>query len=424
MSPASQGNPGIKKIVLAYSGGLDTSVIVPWLKENYGCEVVCFCADIGQGEELSGLPAKAVASGASSCVIRDLREEFARDYLFKVLKAGAIYERKYLLGTSAARPLIATHQVKVAEEEGADALAHGCTGKGNDQVRFELTYTALNPRLKVVAPWREWDIRSRQDALTFAREHNVPVTATEKSIYSRDRNLWHLSHEGGPLEDPGTEPQEDMFQLTVSPEQAPDKPEYVEITFEHGDPVAVNGEPLSPANLIAKLNEIGGRNGVGRVDLVENRLVGMKSRGVYETPGGTILFAAHRELESICLDRETLHFKDVVAQRYAELIYYGQWYTPLRASLQAFIDQTQLHVTGTSRLKLYKGSLIVAGRTSPFSLYREDFATFGKEDVYDQSDAEGFITLFGLPLKVHALLDIASGGMRFKEPDYSIFKRD
>jgi argininosuccinate synthase len=397
---------------------------VPWLRENYGCEVVCFCADIGQGEELSGLPAKAIASGASKCEIRDLREEFARDYLFKVLKAGAIYERKYLLGTSAARPLIATHQVKVAQEEGADAVAHGCTGKGNDQVRFELTYTALNPRLKVVAPWREWEIRSRQDALDYARAHNVPVTASEKSIYSRDRNLWHLSHEGGPLEDPAVEPQEEMFQLSVSPEQAPDKPEYVELTFEHGDPVAVNGKPLTPAQVIATLNEIGGRHGVGRVDLVENRLVGMKSRGVYETPGGTILFAAHRELESICLDRDTLHFKDVIAQRYAELIYYGQWYTPLRASLQAFIDQTQLHVTGTARLKLYKGNVIVAGRSSPFTLYREDFATFGKEDVYDQSDAEGFITLFGLPLKVHGLLDIAAGGARFKEPDYSIFKRD
>ena len=424
MSDSATSKPQFKKVVLAYSGGLDTSVIVPWLRENYGCEVICFCADIGQGEELSGLPAKAEASGASKCVIRDLREEFSRDYLFKVLKAGAIYERKYLLGTSAARPLIATHQVKVAEEEGADAVAHGCTGKGNDQVRFELTYTALNPRLKVVAPWREWEIRSRQDALEYARAHNVPVTATEKSIYSRDRNLWHLSHEGGPLENPAQEPDEEMFQLTVAPEQAPDKPEYVEINFEHGDPVAVNGQALSPAEIIAKLNEIGGRNGVGRVDLVENRLVGMKSRGVYETPGGTLLFAAHRELEFICLDRDTLHFKDVVAQRYAELIYYGKWYTPLRASLQAFIDQTQLHVTGTASLKLYKGNIIVAGRSSPFSLYREDFATFGKEDVYDQSDAEGFITLFGLPMKVHAMLDIAAGGWRFKEPDYSIFKRD
>jgi argininosuccinate synthase len=424
MSPSNRRYGGIRKIVLAYSGGLDTSVIVPWLRENYDCEVVCFCADIGQGEELSGLPAKAEASGASSCVIRDLREEFAQDYLFKVLKAGAIYERKYLLGTSAARPLIATHQVKVAEEEGADAVAHGCTGKGNDQVRFELTYTALNPRLKVVAPWREWEIRSRQDALAYARAHNVPVTATERSIYSRDRNLWHLSHEGGPLEDPAQEPSEDMYQLTVAPEMAPNEPEYVEVAFEQGDPVAVNGESLSPATIISRLNEIGGRHGVGRVDLVENRLVGMKSRGVYETPGGTILFAAHRELESICLDRDTLHFKDVVAQRYAELIYYGQWYTPLRAAIQAFIDQTQLHVSGTARLKLYKGSVLVAGRSSLHTLYREDFATFGKEDVYDQSDAEGFITLFGLPMKVSALLDIAGGGLRFREPDYSAFKRD
>jgi argininosuccinate synthase len=424
--PKSNGrHPSIGKVVLAYSGGLDTSVIVPWLRENYGCEVVCFCADIGQGEELSGLPAKAIASGASKCVIRDLREEFSKDYLFKVLKAGAVYERKYLLGTSAARPLIATHQVKVAEEEGADAVAHGCTGKGNDQVRFELTYTALNPRLKVVAPWREWDIRSRQDALNYARAHNVPVTATEKSIYSRDRNLWHLSHEGGPLEDPAQEPSEDMYQLTVSPEAAPDKSEYVEIAFEHGNPVAVNGQALSPANVIGLLNEVGGRHGVGRVDLVENRLVGMKSRGVYETPGGAILFAAHRELESICLDRDTLHYKDVIAQRYAELVYYGQWYTPLRAALEAFIDQTQLHVNGTARLKLYKGNVIVAGRSSPQSLYREDYATFGKEDVYDQSDAEGFITLFGLPMKVNALLAAgAAGGLRFKEPDYSKFKRD
>ncbi|MBI3360764.1 MAG: argininosuccinate synthase [Chloroflexi bacterium] len=427
MSQSAVGNQKsqIKKIVLAYSGGLDTSVIVPWLKENYGCEVVCFCADIGQGEELSGLPAKAVASGASKCVIKDLREEFARDYLFKVLRAGAIYERKYLLGTSAARPLIATHQVKVAEEEGADAVAHGCTGKGNDQVRFELTYTALNPRLKVVAPWREWEIRSRQDALAYARAHNVPVTATEKSIYSRDANLWHLSHEGGLLEDPWQEPEESMYQRSVSPENAPDKPQYVEIDFESGTPVQVNGEALSPASVVARLNEIGGAHGIGRVDLVENRLVGMKSHGVYETPGGTILFAAHRELEMICLDRDTLHYKDIVAQRYAELVYFGQWYTPLREALDAFVEKTQTHVTGKVRLKLYKGNLLSAGRTSPNSLYREDFATFGKEDVYDQSDAEGFITLFGLPMRVHAMMDIAGQGKtRYREIDYSKFKRD
>jgi len=419
-------HPTIKKIVLAYSGGLDTSVIVPWLKENYpGAEVVCFCADIGQGEELSGLNAKAVASGALKCVVKDLREEFARDYLFKLVQSSAIYERRYLLGTSVARPLIATHQVKVAQEEGADAVAHGCTGKGNDQVRFELTYTALNPNLKVVAPWREWTIRSREDALAYARAHNVPVTASEKSIYSRDRNLWHLSHEGGPLENPANEPEESMYQLTVSPDKAPDQPEYVEIAFEQGTPVAVNGEALSPAALVTKLNEIGGRHGVGRVDLVENRLVGMKSRGVYETPGGTLLFEAHRELESICLDRETLHFKDIIAGRYAELIYYGQWYHPLRVALQAFIDQTQLHVNGLARLKLYKGSVVVAGRSSPYSLYREDFATFGQENVYDQSDAEGFIHLFGLPMKVTALLNIAGkAGLHYAEPDYSKFKRD
>ncbi len=419
-------HPSVKKIVLAYSGGLDTSVIVPWLKESYpGAEVVCFCADIGQGEELSGLNAKAVASGALKCVVKDLREEFARDYLFKLVQSSAIYERRYLLGTSIARPLIAKHQVQVAEAEGADAVAHGCTGKGNDQVRFELTYTALNPRLKIIAPWREWSIRSREDALAYARAHSVPVTASEKSIYSRDRNLWHLSHEGGILENPGAEPEEDMYQLTVAPEKAPDQPEYVTIAFDQGMPVAVDGESLSPATLVARLNEIGGRQGVGRVDLVENRLVGMKSRGVYETPGGALLIEAHRELESICLDRETLHFKEVIAARYAEMLYFGQWFHPLRVALQAFIDQTQLHVSGQVRLKLYKGSVIVAGRSSPYSLYREDFATFGQEDVYDQSDAEGFIHLFGLPMKVNALLNLSDGGMRhYAEPDYSKFKRD
>jgi argininosuccinate synthase len=312
----------IKKIVLAYSGGLDTSVIVPWLKENYpGSEVVCFAADVGQGEELSGLNAKAVASGALKCVVKDLREEFAKDYLFKLVQSSAIYERRYLLGTSIARPLIATHQVKVAEAEGADAVSHGCTGKGNDQVRFELTYTALNPKLKIIAPWRhpDWQLKSREDAVAYAAAHNVPVTASLKSIYSRDRNLWHLSHEGGILENPNTEPDESMYQLTVSPEKAPDKAEAVEIQFEQGEPVAVNGERLSPATLVQKLNELGGKHGVGRVDLVENRLVGMKSRGVYETPGGTILFEAHRELESICLDRDTLHFKEQIAGRYAEI---------------------------------------------------------------------------------------------------------
>ncbi len=423
--PKSNPKSNIKKVVLAYSGGLDTSVIVPWLRENYHCEVVCFCADIGQGEELSGLPAKATASGASKCIIKDLRDEFASDYLFKLLRSSAVYERKYLLGTSVARPLIARHQVMVAQQEGADAVAHGCTGKGNDQVRFELTYTALDPRLKAIAPWREWDIRSRQDALDYARAHNVPVTATEKSIYSRDHNLWHLSHEGGLLEDPWIEPEESMYQLSVSPEAAPDQAQVIELELEQGYPVAVDGKKLSPYQIVETLNVIGGRHGIGRIDLVENRLVGMKSHGVYETPGGTILYAAHRELESITLDRDTLHYKDVIAQRYAELVYYGQWFTPLREALDAFIDTTQQHVTGVVRLKLYKGNVIVIGRKSQYSLYREDFATFGQEDVYDQSDAEGFITLFSLPLKVRAMMDVAGTGQsRYAEPDYSVFKRD
>lgn len=416
----------VKKIVLAYSGGLDTSTIVPWLKENYpGSEVIGFCADIGQNEDLSGVPAKAVASGATKCVIKDLKEEFAKDYLFKLLKSGAIYEHKYLLGTAIARPLIATHQVKVAEEEGADALAHGCTGKGNDQVRFELTATALNPRLKVIAPWREWDLRSREDCIEYCKKHGVPVTATTKSIYSRDDNLWHLSHEGGLLENPANEPEEVMFQRSVSPEAAPNTPEYVEIVFDKGEPVAVNGEALSAYKVVATLNEIGGRHGVGRVDLVENRLVGIKSHGVYETPGGALLVAAHRELESICLDRETQHYKQQVALKYADLVYNGQWYTPIREALDAFVNVTQRHVSGTVKLKLYKGNIITAGRWSENSLYREDFATFGKEDVYDQSDAEGFITLFGLQMKVNAMLDVAAKGQtRYREPDYSKFKRD
>jgi argininosuccinate synthase len=416
---------GIQKVVLAYSGGLDTSVIVPWLRENYECEVICFCADIGQGEELSGLPAKAVASGASKCLIEDLRDEFAAEYLFPMLRAGAVYERKYLLGTSVARPLIAKHQVQIAQAEGADAVAHGCTGKGNDQVRFELTYTALDPRLKVIAPWREWSIRSREDALAYARAHNVPVTASEKSIYSRDRNLWHLSHEGGLLEDPWLEPEESMYQLSAAPENAPDEAQFIELEFQAGCPVALDGQALSPAAMVESLNVIGGRHGIGRADLVENRLVGMKSHGVYETPGGTILLAAHRELESITLDRDTLHYKDVVAQRYAELVYYGQWFTPLREALDAFFDKTQSHVTGFVRLKLYKGNVIPIGRRSPYSLYREDFATFGQEDVYNQQDAKGFITLFGLPLKVRAMMDVAGDGRsRYEAPDYSKFKRD
>jgi argininosuccinate synthase len=414
----------IKKIVLAYSGGLDTSVIVPWLRENYNCEVVCFTADVGQGEEMDGLEEKALASGASQLIIHDMREEFARDYIFPVLRAGAVYERKYLLGTSMARPLIAKHQVEVAHQVGADAVAHGATGKGNDQVRFELTYAALDPRLKVVAPWREWTIRSREDAIAYARAHNVPITQTEKSIYSRDRNLWHISHEGGLLEDPWLEPDEAMYQLSVAPAAAPDQPETIEITFETGAPVAINGQALSPAAIVTKLNELGGKHGIGRTDMVEGRLVGMKSHGVYETPGGAILLAAHQELESIVLDRDTMHFKDLVALKYAELVYYGMWFTPLREALDAFVDSTQGPVTGQVRLKLYKGNIIPAGRKSPFSLYREDFATFGQENVYDQSDAEGFIHLFGLPLKVRAFNGLPISGLDIPKPDYSRFKRD
>ncbi len=416
--------PKIKKVVLAYSGGLDTSIIVAWLRENYGCEVVCFTADVGQGEELDGLEEKALASGASQLVIHDMREEFAKDYLFPLMRSGAVYERKYLLGTSVARPLIAKHLVDVAHEVGADAIAHGATGKGNDQVRFELTVMALDPRLKVVAPWREWEIRSREDALEYAAARGIPVPNTLKSIYSRDRNLWHISHEGGPLEETWVEPEEAMFQLTAAPEDAPDEPQYVEIEFESGYPVAVDGEKLSPAALIAKLNVIGGVHGIGRADLVESRLVGMKSHGVYETPGGTILMAAHKELESLVLDRQTIQFKDMAALKYAELVYDGLWFSPLKEALDAFVDATQGPVTGVVRLKLYKGNIIPVGRKSPFSLYREDFATFGQEDVYDQSDAEGFIHLFGLPLKVRALNNLPIAGLDMPKPDYSRFKRD
>jgi argininosuccinate synthase len=415
----------VKKVVLAYSGGLDTSIIVPWLKNTYGCQVICFTANLGQGDELSGLEEKALKSGASKIYIEDLREEFITDYIYPTMMAGAIYERKYLLGTSFARPLIAKRQVEIAELEGADAVAHGCTGKGNDQVRFELTYQALNPRLKVIAPWREWNIRSREDALDYAAEHNVPVSSTLKSIYSRDGNIWHLSHEGGLLEDPWQEPEEAMFQRTVSPEKAPDEPEYVTIDFQQGIPKRVNGEAKGPIALLETLNELGARHGIGRVDLVENRLVGMKSRGVYETPGGTILVEAHQALEQICLDKETLHFKQMVALRYAELVYNGQWFTPLREALDAFVRSTQQTMTGQVRLKLYKGNVILVGRRSPYSLYREDYATFGESDVYNQADAEGFIKLFGLPLKVRALLELE--GVRrglHEEPDYSKFKRD
>ena len=413
------------KVVLAYSGGLDTSVIVPWLKENYDCEVICVCANIGQGDDLSGVEAKAIASGASKCYVHDLREEFIVKYIYPTLQAGAVYERKYLLGTSFARPLIAKAQVEVAEMEGADAVSHGATGKGNDQVRFELTYQALNPKLKVIAPWREWTIRSREDAIKYAKEHNVPITATVKSIYSRDWNLWHLSHEGGILEDPWQEPESAMYQLSVSPEQAPDEPEYVEIEFECGVPRRINGQAMGAIELLTTLNQLGAKHGVGRIDLVENRLVGMKSHGVYETPGGTILVEAHDALEQICLDRETLHYKQQIALRYADLVYNGQWFTALREALDAFVRETQKTMTGAVRLKLYKGNVILVGRKSPFSLYREDYATFGQEDVYNQKDAEGFIRLFGLPMKVRALIDIERHGKsEYAAPDYSQFKRD
>jgi len=416
----------VNKVVLAYSGGLDTSVIVPWLKNNYGnCEVICFTADVGQQEELEGLEEKALKSGAIKLVVADLREEFLTDYVFPTMQAGAVYEREYLLGTSIARPLIAKKMVEIAEEEGADAVAHGCTGKGNDQVRFELTVMALNPKLRVIAPWREWEIRSREDAIKYASKYNIPLTQTEKDIYSRDRNIMHLSHEGGMLEDPWNEPEPAMFQLSASPEDAPDKPEYIEIGFEKGNPVSLNGETLSAVDMFTRLNKIAGAHGVGRVDIVENRLVGMKSRGVYETPAGTVLYRAHQALESICLDKYTMHYKDFVAVKYAELVYNGMWFMQLREALDAFVKTTQRTVTGTIRLKLYKGNIIIAGRKSPYSLYREDYASFGEEDVYNQQDAQGFIQLFGLPLKVESLLAIDGGGeSRYRKPDYSKFKRD
>ncbi len=415
-----------KKVVLSYSGGLDTSVIVPWLKNNYGgCEVICFTADLGQNEDLSGLDKKAVASGASKLIVADLREEFLQDYVFPTLQAGAVYERDYLLGTSMARPLIAKKLVEAAEAEGADAVSHGCTGKGNDQVRFELTVMALNPKLKVIAPWREWEIKSREDAIRYAQKHNVPIAQTERDIYSRDSNIFHLSHEGGILENPWNEPEERMYQLSVSPEKAPDTPEYIEIGFEKGNPVTLNGEPLSAVELFTRLNALAGSHGIGRADIVENRLVGMKSRGVYETPAGTVLMRAHQAIESICLDKHTMRYKDAVAVKYAELVYNGLWFCRLREALDAFVRVTQQNITGTVRMKLYKGNIIMAGRKSPFSLYREDYASFGEEDVYNQMDAQGFIQLFGLPLKVEALLAIDGGGeSRYRKPDYDRFKRD
>lgn len=396
-----------KKVALAYSGGLDTSCIIPWLKEQFGedCDVIAVAADVGQPDDLSGVEAKALASGASACYVTDLREEFLRDYAFPTLRAGAIYERKYLLGTSIARPLIAKQQVEIAKLHGADALAHGCTGKGNDQVRFELTYQALAPEMAVIAPWRHWDIRSREDAIDYAKQHGVPVSATTSKIYSIDGNLWHLSHEGGLLEDPWNEPPTDAYGLTVSPEEAPDQAEYVTIGFEQGWPVSVDGEALEVIAMLTKLNAIGGKHGVGRVDLLENRLVGMKNRGIYETPGGTLLMTAHRELEHLTLDKLTMRLKDELAQTYADLVYNGQWYSPLRSALDAFVDQTQQPVTGEVRLKLYKGNCVAVGRRSPYGLYQEDLATFGEDDVFRQSDAEGFIRLYGLGQKVAARRD-------------------
>lgn len=393
------------KVVLAYSGGLDTSIIIPWLKENYGCEVIAMAADVGQKEELENLEEKALKTGASKFYLKDVVEEFVTDYIYPTLKAGAIYEGKYLLGTSMARPLIGKCLVEVARAEGADAIAHGCTGKGNDQVRFELAVKALAPDLAIIAPWREWDLKSREDEIEYALKRGIPIPVTKEKPYSMDRNIWHISYEGGVLEDPYYEPDEDMFLLTVAPEKAPDKPTYVEITFEKGLPTQIDDKDYDPVALIDKLNEIAGANGVGRVDIVENRLVGMKSRGVYETPGGTLLYLAHRELEALTLDRDTMRFKELVAQRYAELVYYGVWFAPIREALDAFVDKTQEHVTGTVRLKLYKGNCFIAGRKAKRSLYRQDLATFGADEVYNQKDAEGFINLFGLPLLVQGLLN-------------------
>lgn len=395
----------VKKIVLAYSGGLDTSVIIPWLKENYpGSEVIAYCADVGQGDELDIVEEKALKSGASKVYIDDLKDEFVSEYIWPVLKAGAVYEGKYLLGTSFARPIIAKGMVKVAEIEGADAIAHGATGKGNDQVRFELTVKALAPHLQIIAPWRLWDIRSREDAIDYAEKHDIAVPVTKARPYSMDRNVWHLSHEGADLEDPKNEPKEDVLLICNSPEKAPDQAEYVTVEFEKGNPVSVNGEKMSALKLLESLNAIGAKHGVGVTDIVENRLVGMKSRGVYENPGGAILYYAHRELEYLCLDRATSHMKEQLGVRYSELVYDGMWFSPLKKALDAFVEETQQTVTGSVKLKLYKGNIISAGAESPFSLYHEGFVTFGRDEVYNQKDAEGFINLFGLPLKIQALL--------------------
>ncbi|MBQ1256310.1 MAG: argininosuccinate synthase [Clostridia bacterium] len=402
-----------KKIVLAYSGGLDTSIIIPWLKENYDDpEIIAVSGDVGQGTELDGLEEKAIKTGASKLYIEDLKKEFVEDYVFPTLKAGAKYEGDYLLGTSFARPVIAKRIVEIALKEGADAICHGCTGKGNDQVRFELTIKALAPQMGIIAPWREWDIKSREEEIEYAEAHNIPLKINRETNYSKDKNLWHLSHEGMDLEDPANEPlynKPGFLEMGVSPEMAPDAPEYVTISFEKGVPVAVNGEKLGAVEIVEKLNELGGKHGVGLADLVENRLVGMKSRGVYETPGGTILYRAHQVLETLCLDRDTMHYKELVANRFAELVYFGQWFTPLRESLSAFVDKTQENVTGDVKLKLYKGNMINAGVTSPNSLYDPEIATFDEDHVYDQADANGFINLFGLPIKVKAMIDQKKG---------------
>ena len=399
-------NESIKKVVLAYSGGLDTSIIIPWLKENYNnCEVVAVSGDVGQGTELDGLEEKALKTGASKLYIEDLRKEFVEEYIFPTMKAGAIYEGDYLLGTSFARPVIAKRIVEIAKAEGADAICHGCTGKGNDQVRFELAIKAFAPEMKIIAPWREWDIKSRDEEIDYAEAHNIPLKINRETNYSKDKNLWHLSHEGMDLEDPANMPQYDkpgFLELGVSPMQAPDAPTFISLGFEAGIPTSLNGEKVDGVTLIEKLNKLGGDNGIGLADLVENRLVGMKSRGVYETPGGTILYRAHQVLETLCLDRDTAHYKELVASRFAELVYFGQWYTPLREALSAFVDETQKTVTGEVKLMLYKGNIINAGVTSPYSLYDADIATFDADEVYDQNDSAGFINLFGLPLTVRA----------------------
>ena len=398
----------IKKVVLAYSGGLDTSIIIPWLKENYNnCEVIAVSGDVGQGTELDGLEEKAIKTGASKLYVADLKDEFVSDYIFPTIQAGAVYEKEYLLGTSFARPIIAKKLVEIAKAEGADAICHGCTGKGNDQVRFELTIKALAPEMEIIAPWRIWDIKSRDEEIDYAEAHDIPLKINRETNYSKDKNLWHLSHEGLDLEDPANEPQynkEGFLELGVSPEQAPDKPTYVTISFEKGVPVAVDGKKMPAVEIVETLNKLGGENGIGLADIVENRLVGMKSRGVYETPGGAILYKAHSVLETLCVDRDTMHYKELVAAKFAELVYYGKWFTPLREALSAFVDKTQEHVTGDVKLKLYKGNMINAGVTSPYSLYSEEYATFDADDVYNQKDADGFINLFGLPIKVKAML--------------------